>query len=46
MKKVFLFAAAICTIVLFAACNDKEKNGLVGKWKKWQDNYENETIYM
>ena len=33
MKKVFLFAVAICTIVLFAACNDKDKDGLVGKWK-------------
>ena len=33
MKKVFLFAVAICAIVLFVACNDKEKNGLVGKWQ-------------
>ena len=33
MKKVFLFAVAICTIVLFPACNDKDKDGLVGKWE-------------
>ncbi len=33
MKKSILFVAAICTIVLFASCNDKDKDGLVGKWK-------------